>query len=80
VGEGTQNLLCAAQGAIALAGLLLASAGAGFVDPVAALLIAGIAAGEEIELWRGDGCACASLPGFSTAGADAGADDGCERC
>ena len=79
-GEGTQNLLCAAQGAIALLGLLLASAGAGFLDPVAALLIAGIAAREGIELWRGDGCACASLPGFATANADGCADEGCECC
>jgi divalent metal cation (Fe/Co/Zn/Cd) transporter len=79
-GEGTQNLLCAAQGAIALVGLLLASAGAGFLDPVAALLIAGIAAREGIELWRGDGCACTSLPGFSAANADGCADDGCRCC
>ena len=79
-GEGTQNLLCAAQGAIALAGLLLASAGAGFLDPVAALLIAGIAAREGIELWRGDGCACTNLPGFSAADADGCAVDGCECC
>lgn len=79
-GEGTQNLLCAAQGAIALAGLLLASAGAGFLDPVAALLIAGIAAREGIELWRGDGCGCQSLPGFGAADVDACADDACECC
>ena len=79
-GEGTQNLLCAAQGAIALVGLLLASAGAGFLDPVAALLIAGIAAREGIELWRGDGCGCQSLPGFSAADPDGCADDGCECC
>ncbi len=69
-GEGTQNLLCAAQGAIALAGLLLASAGAGFLDPVAAFLIAAIAAREGIELWRGDGCACTNLHGFGSASAD----------
>ncbi len=51
-GEGTQNLLCAAQGAVGLAGLLLASAGLGFLDPVAALVIAGIAVKEGFELWR----------------------------
>jgi divalent metal cation (Fe/Co/Zn/Cd) transporter len=79
-GEGTQNLLCAAQGAIALVGLLLASAGAGFLDPVAALLIAGIAAREGIELWRGDGCGCTNLPGFSAADPDSCADHGCECC
>jgi divalent metal cation (Fe/Co/Zn/Cd) transporter len=79
-GEGTQNLLCAAQGAIALAGLLLASAGVGFLDPVAALLIAGIAAREGVELWRGDGCACTNLPGFSAADPDGCTDDGRECC
>jgi divalent metal cation (Fe/Co/Zn/Cd) transporter len=79
-GEGNQNLLCAAQGAIALAGLLLASAGAGFIDPVAAFLIAGIAAREGIELWRGEGCACTNLPGFNAANADDCADGGSECC
>jgi divalent metal cation (Fe/Co/Zn/Cd) transporter len=77
-GEGTQNLLCAAQGAIALVGLLVASAGAGFLDPVAAFLIAGLAAREGIELWRGDGYGCQSPPGFNAAAADGCADDGCE--
>lgn len=76
-GEGTQNLLCAAQGAIALAGLLLASAGAGFLDPAAAVLIAGIAAREGVELWRGDGCGCHPLPGFSEADAGDCAKDDC---
>ena len=51
-GEGTQNLLCAAQGAIALVGLLLASAGAGFLDPVAALLIAGLGRDRAVAFRR----------------------------
>jgi divalent metal cation (Fe/Co/Zn/Cd) transporter len=79
-GEGTQNLLCAAQGAIALAGLLLGSAGAGVFDPAAALLIAAFAAREGIELWRGGGCGCQSLPGFATVAAEGCADDGCRCC
>ena len=79
-GEGTQNLLCAAQGAIALAGLLLASAGAGFLDPVAAVLIAGIAAREGIELWRGDGCGCHALPGFNDPVADGCTGPECGCC
>jgi divalent metal cation (Fe/Co/Zn/Cd) transporter len=57
-GEGTQNLLCAAQAAIGLIGLLAASAGAAFLDPVAALAIAAIAAREGAELWRGQECTC----------------------
>src|SRR6202011_3650620 len=55
-GEGRQNLLCAVQGAVGLVGLLVGSAGVGFLDPVAALVIACIAAKEGAELWRGEEC------------------------
>ena len=64
-GEGTQNLLCALQGGVGLVGLLAGSAGAGFLDPVAALVIAAIAAREGLALWRGDdGCCAGPLPGL----------------
>jgi divalent metal cation (Fe/Co/Zn/Cd) transporter len=75
-GEGTQNLLCAAQAAVGLIGLLAASAGAGFLDPVAALIIAGIAAREGVELWRGGGCDCQQLAPFSSPKED----PECPRC
>ncbi|HLH64615.1 MAG TPA: cation transporter [Solirubrobacteraceae bacterium] len=78
-GEGTQNLLCAAQAAAALGGLLLGSAGLGFLDPVAALIIAAIAAKEGVELWRGEECACQSMPGLQPA-ASGCADEHCESC
>lgn len=78
-GEGTQNLFCALQGAVGLVGLLLGSAGAGFLDPVAAIAIAAIAAKEGVELWRGDDCACCSMPGLETSGASC-ADESCECC
>lgn len=78
-GEGTQNLLCAAQGAVGLVGLLAGSSGAGFFDPLAALVIAGIAAREGAELWRGEGCACHTMPSPDS-GAVGCADRGCERC
>jgi divalent metal cation (Fe/Co/Zn/Cd) transporter len=71
-GEGTQNLLCAVQGAVGLVGLLVGSAGLGFLDPVAALVIACIAANEGAELWRGEACGCQSMPGLQASGADAG--------
>lgn len=64
-GEGTQNLLCAAQGVIGLAGLLLASGGAGFLDPVAAVIIAAIATKEGVSLWQGDECGCHTMPGWT---------------
>lgn len=56
-GEGTQNLLCAGQAAAAL--VAIATAGAlPWLDPVAALAIAAIAAKEGRDLWRGHACAC----------------------
>ena len=62
-GEGVQNLLCAAQAAAALAALLGAGAGLAWLDPIAALFIAGIAVKEGAELWRGTECGCQALPG-----------------
>jgi divalent metal cation (Fe/Co/Zn/Cd) transporter len=78
-GEGVQNLLCAAQGVVAIVGMLLGAAGAAWLDPVAAIVIAAIAAKEGLELWRGEDCDCHAMPGFETAG-DGCADDGCECC
>ena len=78
-GEGTQNLLCAAQGAVGLVGLLVGSAGAGFVDPVAAVIIAAIAAREGVELWRGEECACQAMPGLQPTRVEC-AEESCERC
>ncbi|MHB1837298.1 MAG: cation transporter [Solirubrobacteraceae bacterium] len=78
-GEGTQNLLCALQGAIGLVGLLAGSAGASVLDPVAALLIAAIAVKEGTELWRGEGCACHAIPGLQSSG-DRCCDADCGCC
>lgn len=78
-GEGTQNLLCAAQGGLALIGLLLGGAGAGVLDPIAALLIAGIAAKEGAELWRGDACGCHAMPGLQPADGSCG-EERCDCC
>jgi len=59
-GEGTQNLLCAYLAAAVLVGLLgNALFGLWWLDPLAALVIAGVAVREGIESWRGEGC-CAS--------------------
>jgi hypothetical protein len=44
-----------------------ASAGVGVIDPLAAVLIAGIAANEGAELWRGEECACHTIPGRPSA-------------
>lgn len=56
-GEGTQNLLCAAQGAGVLIGLLVTAAvGWSWLDPVIALGLAAVAVREGREAWRGEDC------------------------
>ncbi len=61
-GEGIQNLLCAGQALAALIAVLAAAAGVIVIDPLAAVLIAGIAAKEGAELWRGEECGCHTSP------------------
>jgi Cation efflux family len=73
-GEGIQNLMCAAQAAAALIALVGASAGLGVIDPIAALVVAAIAATESVELWRGEQDDCCAPIGFSESPA---ADDCC---
>ena len=61
-GEGRQNMLCAYLAGALLIGLLgNALVGAGWLDPVVGLLIAGVALKEGREAWRGEGC-CVSDP------------------
>lgn len=57
MGEGTQNILCAYLSVAVLAGLAL-NAGFGWwwADPLAALVIAGVAVREGLESWRGEDC------------------------
>jgi divalent metal cation (Fe/Co/Zn/Cd) transporter len=56
-GEGTQNLLCAAQAAIVLVGLAANWAlGIWWLDPVVALVLAAWIAHEGLESWRGKDC------------------------
>jgi divalent metal cation (Fe/Co/Zn/Cd) transporter len=56
-GEGAQNLLCAyLAGAVFLGLAGNALFGWWWLDPIAALLVAGIAVREGLETWRGEGC------------------------
>ncbi|MGO8885953.1 MAG: hypothetical protein ACLPUO_12830 [Streptosporangiaceae bacterium] len=57
-GEGTQNLMCAAQAAAVLAGLVIVAAWPGGwpVDPVIALGIAAWSVWEGTRSWRGADC------------------------
>jgi divalent metal cation (Fe/Co/Zn/Cd) transporter len=75
-GEGTQNLLCAAQGAAVLMGLAANTAfGAWWLDAVVALGLAAFAVNEGREAWRGEGC-CVSDP-LSAAGDEPACSDDC---
>jgi divalent metal cation (Fe/Co/Zn/Cd) transporter len=57
VADSKQTLLCSYLSAALLVGLLLNSLlGWAWADAVAALVIAGFAAKEGIEAWRGDAC------------------------
>jgi divalent metal cation (Fe/Co/Zn/Cd) transporter len=74
-GEGAQNLLCAyLAGAVFLGLAGNALFGWWWLDPIAALLVAGIAIREGLETWRGEGC-CAA-PGLTPSGTCA--DDCCD--
>lgn len=56
-GEGTQNLLCAYLAAAVLVGLLGNTLfGLWWLDPAAALVVAGVAVKEGVDSWRGEGC------------------------
>jgi divalent metal cation (Fe/Co/Zn/Cd) transporter len=76
-GEGVQNLMCALQATAALIALIGASAGLSVIDPVAALVVAAIAAWESIELWQGEADDCCVPIGFSDPTSRAGGCDGC---
>lgn len=57
-GEGTQNLMCAAQAGAVLVSLAVTAAwsGGSWVDPVIALGIAAWSIWEGLESWRGQEC------------------------
>lgn len=65
VADSTQTLLCTYLSAILLVGLgLNALFGWSWADPLAALVIAGVAVKEGVEAWRGEHCAdCAPHSG-----------------
>lgn len=63
-GEGVQNLMCAVQATAALIALAGAGIGLSWLDPVAAVAIAGIAMKEGRDGWRGEDTCCAPIPGL----------------
>lgn len=61
--DGTQTLLCTYLSAVLLVGLVLNSTlGWSWADPIAGLIIAGVAVREGLEAWKGEGC-CAPIAG-----------------
>jgi divalent metal cation (Fe/Co/Zn/Cd) transporter len=59
VSEASQNMICAYLSIALLVGLLAnALVGWWWADPLAALVIAGVAIREGRESWRGESCDC----------------------
>lgn len=79
VADSTQTLLCTYLSAVLLIGLVLnATLGWGWADPIAGLVIAGVAVREGLEAWRGEGCCAPIAGGTSSCGCSGGTcTDGC---
>ncbi|WP_159618076.1 cation diffusion facilitator family transporter [Ruania rhizosphaerae] len=78
VADSKQTLLCTYLSAVLLAGLLLNSLfGWTWADPLAALVIAGVAVKEGVEAWRGDACCHVPASALTHADHTTGCADGC---
>lgn len=79
VADSKQTLLCTYLSGVLLAGLILnATLGWSWADPVAGLIIAGVALKEGLEAWRGEACGCGPPPAATAEGANRlPIDDGC---
>ena len=71
VADSKQTLLCTYLAAVLLVGLVLNSLfGWSWADPVAALVIAGIAVREGVHAWNGDACCAPPPPGSAAKSAN----------
>jgi divalent metal cation (Fe/Co/Zn/Cd) transporter len=78
VADGTQTLLCTYLSAVLLVGLLLNSLfGWSWADPLAGLVIAGVAVREGVEAWRGEGCCSPVAASHGHASGEVLVDDCC---
>jgi divalent metal cation (Fe/Co/Zn/Cd) transporter len=80
VADSKQTLLCTYLSAVLLVGLGLNSLfGWSWADPIAGLVIAGVAVREGIEAWRGDSCCSpvSALHPKTNAEEDCGCEAGC---
>ncbi len=84
VADSKQTLLCTYLSAVLLVGLALNSLfGWSWADPIAALLIAGVAVKEGREAWQGDACcspAAALRPRPAAGEEDCSCSPGCACC
>lgn len=78
VADSKQTLLCTYLSAVLLVGLVLnATLGWSWADPLAGLVIAGVALKEGLEAWRGEACDDCAAGLAATRLADDCADDCC---
>jgi len=77
--DSTQTMLCTYLSAVLLVGLALnALFDWSWADPIAALVIAGVAVKEGVEAWRGEHCDDCALPAAdAVSGQTSGCTDGC---
>ncbi|MFF4472904.1 cation transporter [Streptomyces sp. NPDC001599] len=77
VADSRQTLLCTYLSAVLLVGLVLnATLGWSWADPIAALVISGIAVREGRDAWQGKGC-CAPAPTVAAGAVAADTEDSC---
>lgn len=79
VADSKQTLLCTYLSAVLLVGLVLnAALGWGWADPLAGLVIAGVAIREGLQAWKGESCGCGPAGSTSTEAEQAcGCEPGC---
>ncbi len=81
VADSKQTLLCTYLSAVLLIGLALnATLGWSWADPVAALVIAGIAVKEGRDAWQGKGCCAPTPPAATGAVASHAGEEACGCC
>ncbi|WP_216588957.1 cation transporter [Streptomyces brasiliscabiei] len=78
VADSKQTLLCTYLSAALLVGLVLnATLGWSWADPIAALVIAAVAAKEGRDAWQGKGCCAPTAHATAPGTSDAAAPDAC---
>ena len=78
VAGSRQTLLCTYLSAVLLVGLVLnATLGWDWADPLAGLVIAGVAIREGLEAWKGEACGCGPVGSANTTAATCSGEPGC---